>query len=324
MPLLAVPEVLIGAPVGVSIPLQGHRVGELVGPGFCPSPADWAVDLPGRAQLPGVAKASPGRPGGADQRGGGAVSHLPPGVQSGELVGPGVRFPLVEQDSVGNYQTLGKKGKTKAVWCLERRGVSNMTNEELASKIQAGERDKVLELWEQVQRFAWKQGKRWAAHPGSGMELGDFVQVGFLAMLDALEGWKSGEAGFLTWYAMRLKAAFTEATGQRTQRDRMDPLQDSVSLDVPVNDDGGGKDIALGETIPDRAAERNVEYVVEWDFAKRRRAAVREALAALPEDQRRAVVLRYWAGRPVDPKIHREALRALRRPTVSRGLREYL
>lgn len=199
-----------------------------------------------------------------------------------------------------------------------------MTNEELASKIQAGERDKVLELWEQVQRFAWKQGKRWAAHPGSGMELGDFVQVGFLAMLDALEGWKSGEAGFLTWYAMRLKAAFTEATGQRTQRDRMDPLQDSVSLDVPVNDDGGGKDIALGETIPDRAAERNVEYVVEWDFAKRRRAAVREALAALPEDQRRAVVLRYWTGRPVDPKIHREALRALRRPTVSRGLREYL
>lgn len=225
-------------------------------------------------------------------------------------------------NSVGNSQTLGNMGKSIGVLALGKAGCIHMTNEELASKIQAGERDKVLELWEQVRRFTRQQGKRWAAHPGNGMELGDFIQVGFLAMLDALESWKSEEAGFLTWYAMRLKAAFTEATGQRTQRDRMDPLQASVSLDTPVKDDERAS--TLGDLLPDRRADRNVEYVVDLDFARRRREAVRAALAALPEDQRRAVVLRYWAGKPVDPKTHREALRALRRPAVSRGLREYL
>lgn len=198
-----------------------------------------------------------------------------------------------------------------------------MSNEELASMIQSGERGKVLELWEQVRRFACQQGKKWAAYHGHGMEIEDYAQVGFLAMLDALGSWKRAGGSFITWYAMRLKAAFTASSGQRTQRDRMDPLQTSMSLEMPLQD-GEGKQISLADVIPDKSAERDMEQVVERDFAERRRAAVRQALVGLPEDQRRAVILRYWAGKPVDPKIHREALRALRRPAVSRGLRQYL
>ena len=189
--------------------------------------------------------------------------------------------------------------------------------------IQSGERGKVLELWEQVRRFAWQQGKKWAAYHGHGMEIEDYAQVGFLAMLDALGSWKRAEGRFITWYAMRLKAAFTASSGQRTQRDRMDPLQASMSLEMPLRV-GDGKQIFLADVIPDKSAERDVERVVERDFVERRRTAVRQALVGLPEDQRRAVILRYWAGVPVDPKIHREALRALRRPAVSRGLLEYL
>lgn len=207
--------------------------------------------------------------------------------------------------------------------CFEKAGCIYMTNEELASMIQSGERGKVLELWEQVRRFAWQQGKKWAAYHGHGMEIEDYAQVGFLAMLDALGSWKRAEGRFITWYAMRLKAAFTASSGQRTQRDRMDPLQASMSLEMPLRD-GDGKQIFLADVIPDKSVERDVERVVERDFVERRRTAVRQALVGLPEDQRRAVILRYWAGVPVDPKIHREALRALRRPAVSRGLLEYL
>ena len=47
---------------------------------------------------------------------------------------------------------------------FEKAGCIYMTNEELASMIQSGERGKVLELWEQVRRFAWQQGKKWAAY----------------------------------------------------------------------------------------------------------------------------------------------------------------
>lgn len=243
-----------------------------------------------------------------------------------ELAAPGIQLVLRCSQAASHPHTLEGEGAAVGLFghgSFEKAGCIYMTNEELASMIQSGERGKVLELWEQVRRFACQQGKKWAAYHGHGMEIEDYAQVGFLAMLDALGSWKRAGGSFITWYAMRLKAAFTASSGQRTQRDRMDPLQTSMSLEMPLQD-GDGKQISLADVIPDKSAERDVEQVVERDFVERRRAAVRQALVGLPEDQRRAVILRYWAGQPVDPKIHREALRALRRPAVSRGLRQYL
>lgn len=243
-----------------------------------------------------------------------------------ELAAPRIPLVLRCSQAASHPHTLEGEGAAVGLFghgSFEKAGCIYMTNEELASMIQSGERGKVLELWEQVRRFACQQGKKWAAYHGHGMEIEDYAQVGFLAMLDALGSWKRAGGSFITWYAMRLKAAFTASSGQRTQRDRMDPLQTSMSLEMPLQD-GDGKQISLADVIPDKSAERDVEQVVERDFAERRRAAVRQALVGLPEDQRRAVILRYWAGQPVDPKIHREALRALRRPAVSRGLRQYL
>ena len=243
-----------------------------------------------------------------------------------ELAAPRIPLVLRCSQAASHPHTLEGEGAAVGLFghgSFEKAECIYMTNEELASMIQSGERGKVLELWEQVRRFACQQGKKWAAYHGHGMEIEDYAQVGFLAMLDALGSWKRAGGSFITWYAMRLKAAFTASSGQRTQRDRMDPLQTSMSLEMPLQD-GDGKQISLADVIPDKSAERDVEQVVERDFAERRRAAVRQALVGLPEDQRRAVILRYWAGQPVDPKIHREALRALRRPAVSRGLRQYL
>ena len=243
-----------------------------------------------------------------------------------ELAAPRIPLVLRCSQAASHPHTLEGEGAAVGLFghgSFEKAGCIYMTNEELASMIQSGERGKVLELWEQVRRFACQQGKKWAAYHGHGMEIEDYAQVGFLAMLDALGSWKRAGGSFITWYAMRLKAAFTASSGQRTQRDRMDPLQTSMSLEMPLQD-GDGKQISLADVIPDKSAERDVEQVVERDFVERRRAAVRQALVGLPEDQRRAVILRYWAGQPVDPKIHREALRALRRPAVSRGLRQYL
>ena len=35
-----------------------------------------------------------------------------------------------------------------------------MTNEELAALIQAGERERIPELWAQVEKYVWKQANR--------------------------------------------------------------------------------------------------------------------------------------------------------------------
>ena len=160
-----------------------------------------------------------------------------------ELAAPGIQLVLRCSQAASHPHTLEGEGAAVGLFghgSFEKAECIYMTNEELASMIQSGERGKVLELWEQVRRFACQQGKKWAAYHGHGMEIEDYAQVGFLAMLDALGSWKRAGGSFITWYAMRLKAAFTASSGQRTQRDRMDPLQTSMSLEMPLQD-GEGK-----------------------------------------------------------------------------------
>ena len=197
-----------------------------------------------------------------------------------------------------------------------------MSNEELARRVQEGERAELLELWGQVRRFALQQARRWVQSGRGGVMEEDLMQTAFLALLDALEGWDCGKGAFLTWFGVKLKSAFSEATAQRTQRDRLDPLDHAESLETPLRDDPDAG--TLADMIPDPAAERAVDAVGERDFLLRRQAAVRQALDSLPEDQRRAVVLRHWYGQRADMKAYNSALRALRHPRVSRQLRAFL
>lgn len=197
-----------------------------------------------------------------------------------------------------------------------------MTNEELAAKIMGGDRDELPELWEQVRRFAYQQANRWARIERGGATVADLEQSSFVALMDALEGWNPEQGKFLTWYGLRLRGALSEATGQRTQRDRLDPLDGAASLDTPLSDDPDAG--TLADVTPDPAAERAVEAVAEQDALACMQAAVRRALDGLPADQRRAVVLRYWRGESPDPRALNAAMRALRHPSVSRQLRAFL
>ena len=203
-----------------------------------------------------------------------------------------------------------------------------MTNEELARQIQQGERGLILSLWEQVRRFALQQARRWAYLGRGGVTMEDLEQAAFLALLDALEGWKSEEGQFLTWYGLRLKSAFTAATGQRTKRDQMDPLQSCISLDAPLTDREGNP-FTLEDTIPDPQAEAAMERIGVWD-------ALYTAVGGLPAPQREELRRRYWLGQSTAEisaatgsteqevrNLEAAALRTLRHPRVSRSLRVY-
>lgn len=200
-----------------------------------------------------------------------------------------------------------------------------MTNEDLAKAIQAGERDKLLVLWEQIQRFAWQQAKRWAGI--GGMDSQDYLQTAFLTLLEALNGWDGSRGTFLSWYSIRLKGTFTEAAGLRTQRDRRDPLRGYLSLDAPLIDDEGDP-LHLSDLIPDPAAERQIDAVADQDFMAKRKAAVRLAVSQLSQQERRVLYSRYWRGSTVEqtaqalkiPKktaymIEKKAMRQLRHPS---------
>ena len=207
---------------------------------------------------------------------------------------------------------------------VEVNGGVTVSNEEVAVLAQSGNEKSVLLLWERVKYFAKKQACRWiAAWEGSGgIVLDDLMQVSFLALLDALESWKPDGGSFIGWYALRLKAAFTVAYGKRTQRDRLDPLQSAASLDAPL--DGDDDDLTLGDTIEDPEAMRAMDSVEEIDRLHHLHDIMQEVIETLPEDQRQAIVEKYYRGGKADSKAHNAALRSLRHPSRSRALKEYL
>ena len=201
-----------------------------------------------------------------------------------------------------------------------------MTNEELALQIRAGERGKIMELWAQVRRFALWRARRWAAF-GRGVTVDDLEQEAFIALLDALERWREADGPLLSVYALRLKAAFTAATGRRTQRDRLDPLDRALSLEAPVGDEDDT--LTLADVIPDPQAAEALEGVGVWDTLHR-------AVEGLPEGQREEIRRRYWLNQTTAEiaadtgvpekevrKLEAAAMRALRHPRVSQVLRAY-
>lgn len=205
-----------------------------------------------------------------------------------------------------------------------------MTNEGLARRIQQGERDLLLQLWEQVQRYAHDRAYKWfrATNGRGGQTVQDLEQEAFLALLEALEGWTETAGPFLPWYSLRLKAAFTAATAQRTQRDRFDPLESALSLDVPLLD--GEDDLfTLADVVADPRAEQDMEAVAERDL----QAGVRRVVDSLPAEQRRVILLRYFHDMTREQTAQRlhltkaraatieaKALRLLRHPVNSRVL----
>jgi len=155
--------------------------------------------------------------------------------------------------------------------------------------------------------------------------------VGFIAMVQAADTCDvSTGYAFTTWLGVYLKWEFAQATGQRTQRDRLDPLQNAYSLDTPLIDDEGAP-LTLADTLPDPAAEAELLAIAEQDWAERRRAAVEAAIATLHADEQRAIRRRYYELAPLPPgqtrysdtAAHAKALRRLRHPSRSQALREY-
>lgn len=80
-----------------------------------------------------------------------------------------------------------------------------MSNEELVALIQAGDRDRIVELWHQVQRMVYKQATRWAGLGGTTIE--DMTQAGFIAVLRAVDSYDpSRGTKFSTHLFQRLRA----------------------------------------------------------------------------------------------------------------------
>lgn len=201
-----------------------------------------------------------------------------------------------------------------------------MTNEELAVLIQSGRRDNLLELWGQVERFAYSRAIRWERALGgrAGVTVEDLMQAAFLALLDALERWSPERgAAFTTYFGTSLKGTFSVACGVRTARMKKDPLHSAVSLDMPA-DPSIQNGETLGDLQPDPAAEAEIEDIDEQDRLEKLHEALEGALETLPPDRAEAVRDRLYQGKKFNQRAYTAAIRSLRHPNVSKKLRQFL
>lgn len=168
-----------------------------------------------------------------------------------------------------------------------------MTNEELVARIQGGETELMLQLWDQVKPFIyWMARQRIILTSGlGGVEIADLVQAGYLALVDAVERFNPDGGSFISLLSLTLRTAFSDASGTRTRRQALDPINHAVSLDEPVNDDG---DVYLVDTIQD---DRNdYEDADQWIWLDQLHVALDAAMKALPADQDATIRRRYYDG----------------------------
>ncbi len=212
------------------------------------------------------------------------------------------------------------------------------TNESLVLEIQAGNTEKMTDLWNQVERLIrWKARRVTAAINesgiSSGVEFEDLCQCGYFALAAAVASYRPENGAFTTWLMFRLKTTFVEATGYRTKRQMQDPLRRAVSLDLPVGED---EESSFSEIIPDPAAEAMLSAVLEREVQEQRREAVRAAVARLPALERSVIDCRFFRGMGIPDtaatlritekdarKLESNALRFLRHPDRARKLREF-
>ena len=212
-----------------------------------------------------------------------------------------------------------------------------MTNEELVALIQAGERDRLPELWDQVERFVAKQANKLLmalelSGVQSGLEFEDLYNSGYIALVSAADSYnQEQEALFITWLGYRLKTAFAEAGGYRSKRQARDPIRWASSMDAPVKAgaDDGDKD-ALGDFITDPGAVQAFQDAEDRIYQEQLHAVLERALETLDADEEAVIRARYYEGRTlqeIGPRartLGERALIHLRRPQIRRELEQFV
>ena len=202
-----------------------------------------------------------------------------------------------------------------------------MTNEEYVARIQAGERDKLLELWEQVERFVALQARRryYLSDGMGGVDIEDLYQSGYIALVAAADTYDPTTGRqFIGWFSLHLKTAFAEAGGYRSKKQSLDPLHRAGSIDAPASEDG---DTTIAELIVDPGAEQDILDAEEKVYAAQLHAALDRAMKTLTADEEASIRARYYQENTLEQMGPRgknlvfAALRKLRRPKIVQELR---
>lgn len=183
----------------------------------------------------------------------------------------------------------------------EDRQRDSPTNEALAARAKAGDKEAATQLWQQNRGLMGIWGRRlYTAYRGrataSGVTLEDVEQIGFPAVAAAACGYDTAQGTqFTTYLAYHFRREFFALVGLRTERQKQEPLCRACSLDAPIDaEDAEGATRA--ELVPDAGAAARMENAEEKIWTEQLHAALEDSLQAI--DPRLASVLRqrYFSG----------------------------
>lgn len=168
------------------------------------------------------------------------------------------------------------------------------SNEELTAMIQAGEREYLPRLWDQVQAFVRSEAARWLRawrKNRPSLEFDDLYQCGYIALCEAVKTYHAGEnMTFISWLSFYLKTEFGREIGCRTSKQRRERETLTLSLDAPMG--GDTEEITLGDAVADPEDKyASVETAV---YQEQLKVVVGKALDELPQTRREVLQMRYY------------------------------
>jgi RNA polymerase sigma factor (sigma-70 family) len=165
----------------------------------------------------------------------------------------------------------------------------------LVTAIQAGERDKLHELWNETEKlFKWWSNRLLITMPGA--DFNDLYQCGYIALAAAVETFEPKQGSFTHWLAYYFKNEIANFFGYKTKRQREDPLHKSLSLDAPIIE--GDNDYTLADTIRDDTDP--YETIDEQVFREQLHDELEIALTKLTENQEVVIRRRYYKNQPTE------------------------
>lgn len=168
------------------------------------------------------------------------------------------------------------------------------TNEELCTRIQQGESGLSGQLWEQVRRFVLRQARRYLPRDGSSeLEVADFENAGFIAMMTAVSGFDTA-AGckFTTYLDFHLRRYFGELRGWGRRPDLLNsPGTQSLEAALPGTDD-----YTLSDTLPDSGAEEAFDRATDRVAAQQLCEIVLRCMKRLDLEQAEVLRRHYFGG----------------------------
>ncbi len=204
--------------------------------------------------------------------------------------------------------------------------------QEYITRIQAGERDLIPELWNLLLPLTHKIIKRYLFHEqGTRLyEEGDLLGCAYIALCAALDGYDSSKGAFSTYYYLWIQNTTADIRGARK---RHDVNRAAVSLNTPLAEDSEDEllDLQADETATEEidSAERRV-------YVEQLRQEIEKCNAYLTEQERQVIHARYYDRKTLDEtgadmgisrervhSIETSAMRKYRHPHRGVNLRQF-